>query len=99
MSDAGKGSSPRPFSISQKDFDTNWDRIFGKKKQGWEFKENCGCYKCQDQLIDSTTMLPASMNYFIVCPECGNKRCPRANDHTLVCTNSNEPGQPGSRYE
>lgn len=33
-----------------------------------------------------------------VCPTCGNKRCPRATDHNLPCTNSNEPGQPGSRY-
>lgn len=25
----GKGSSPRPFSISKKEFDKNWDQIFG----------------------------------------------------------------------
>jgi rRNA maturation endonuclease Nob1 len=35
---------------------------------------------------------------FGACPECGNKRCPRAADHKLSCTNSNEPGQPGSLY-
>jgi hypothetical protein len=34
----------------------------------------------------------------IVCPECGNKRCPRASDHRLDCTGSNEPGQAGSVY-
>ena len=33
MSDGGKGSSPRPFSVDQKTFDANWDAIFGKKKQ------------------------------------------------------------------
>ena len=33
-----------------------------------------------------------------VCPTCGNKRCPRATDRNLPCTNSNEPGQPGSKY-
>ena len=33
-----------------------------------------------------------------VCPDCGNKRCPRATDPALPCTGSNEPGQPGSRY-
>lgn len=33
-----------------------------------------------------------------VCPNCGNKRCPRATDPALPCTGSNEPGQPGSRY-
>jgi hypothetical protein len=29
----------------------------------------------------------------VVCPVCGNKRCPKANDHRAACTNSNEPGQ------
>lgn len=33
MSDGGKGSAPRPFSVDQKTFDSNWDKIFGKKKQ------------------------------------------------------------------
>lgn len=32
MSDGGKGSSPRPFSVDQKTFDENWDRIFNRKK-------------------------------------------------------------------
>lgn len=34
----------------------------------------------------------------IVCPECGNKRCPKASDHTRDCTGSNEEGQIGSIY-
>ena len=58
----------------------------------------CRCYKCLEQQIDPNTLLPLTMNTFIVCPDCGNKRCPRATDHTLACTNSNEPGQQGSRY-
>ena len=29
----------------------------------------------------------------IVCPECGNKRCPKAAWHGYKCTGSNEPGQ------
>lgn len=100
MSDGGKGSSPRPFSISQKDFDTNWDRIFNSKKtNGWEFKNNCECYKCQERLIDPVTLMPVVFSKFIVCPDCGNKRCPKSTDHTLSCTNSNETGQSGSRYE
>ena len=36
---------------------------------------------------------------FIVCPACGNKRCPRASNHDLACTGSNDVGQPGSDYE
>jgi hypothetical protein len=31
MSDGGKGSKPRPFSVDKKTFDTNWDAIFGSK--------------------------------------------------------------------
>lgn len=34
----------------------------------------------------------------VLCPTCGNKRCPMATDAALACTGSNEPGQPGSRY-
>lgn len=30
--DQGKGSSPRPFSISQEEFSDNWDLAFGKRK-------------------------------------------------------------------
>ena len=30
MSDGGKGSSPRPFSVSQKKFGDNYDAIFRK---------------------------------------------------------------------
>jgi hypothetical protein len=30
MSDGGKGSSPRPYSVDQKTFSDNWDRIFNK---------------------------------------------------------------------
>jgi len=31
MGDGGKGSSPRPFSVSQETFGNNFDKIFGKK--------------------------------------------------------------------
>lgn len=31
MSDGGKGSSPRPYSVNQKTFSENWDNIFKKK--------------------------------------------------------------------
>lgn len=36
--------------------------------------------------------------FMILCRECGNKRCPKASDHDLSCTGSNEPGQSGSVY-
>lgn len=33
------------------------------------------------------------------CNTCGNKRCPKATNCGLDCTNSNDAGQPGSAYE
>lgn len=32
MAEAGKGSSPRPYSVDQKTFDNNWEAIFGNKE-------------------------------------------------------------------
>lgn len=52
--------------------------------------QDCWCRTCR----------PVTMSdmRFVVCPECGNKRCPHANDHRNACTGSNEPGQVGSAY-
>jgi hypothetical protein len=33
MNDGGKGCKPRPFSVSQKEYDERFDAIFGKKKK------------------------------------------------------------------
>lgn len=57
----------------------------------------CGCWTCTSERVQNSAH-PWSMP-FIVCPDCGNKRCPRAMHHDNECTNSNEPGQPGSRFE
>jgi hypothetical protein len=60
--------------------------------------DDCGrCRKCLEGKLDDHG-LPILMTRFIVCPECGNKRCPKASDHNFACTGSNEPGQPGSVY-
>ena len=32
MGDGGKGSSPRPFSVDTETYQSNWDKIFGKKE-------------------------------------------------------------------
>jgi len=55
----------------------------------------------QEQECWCTTCRPISMAdmRFVVCPDCGNKRCPKANDHRNDCTNSNEVGQKGSSWE
>jgi hypothetical protein len=34
MSDGGKGDAPRPYSVSQEEFDNRWETIFGKKPRG-----------------------------------------------------------------
>jgi Zn finger protein HypA/HybF involved in hydrogenase expression len=94
---SGKGSAPRPFSVDQNTFANNWDAIFGKKKAD-VLKPDCYCYNCNKDYVPEGQTLPIVMSQMIVCPECGNKRCPHATDHKLDCTNSNEPGQPGSRY-
>jgi hypothetical protein len=85
-----KGSRPRPFSVSQEEFANNFDAIFGKTKVA---QQDCACYNCM-----KTTDPNYVVTHMIVCSTCGNKRCPHATDHKLACTNSNEPGQPGSRY-
>lgn len=61
--------------------------------------EACGCYACVgDAPISPESWLTVGMTRMILCPECGNKRCPHSTDHRLACTGSNEPGQDGSRY-
>lgn len=37
----------------------------------------------------------ALRSYMIHCPTCGNKRCPKAQNHVYKCTGSNEVGQVG----
>ncbi|KUQ97947.1 hypothetical protein [Enterobacter hormaechei] len=51
---------------------------------------DCWCRTCRPITLTDTR--------FVVCPDCGNKRCPHANDHRNACTESNEPGQEGSAY-
>lgn len=51
----------------------------------------CGCYDCSD--------INRRVSVEITCRKCGNKRCPHATDHEYACTNSNEFGQPGSRFQ
>ncbi|MEG6194832.1 hypothetical protein [Enterobacter kobei] len=50
----------------------------------------CWCHTCRPVTVTDMR--------FIVCPDCGNKRCPHANDHRNACTGSNELGQEGSAY-
>ena len=56
----------------------------------------CWCYECLKDMKEDGWPIP--LTRMILCPDCGNKRCPKATNHTLECTNSNDYGQPGSRY-
>lgn len=61
-------------------------------------KPQCDCLTCIRERGDTIGGLPRELCEMIVCTTCGNKRCPKANDHRNACTGSNEPGQPGSAY-
>jgi hypothetical protein len=49
--------------------------------------KNCHCEACHD--------LRDVERYLILCPKCGNKRCPHAENHKYKCTSSNELDQIG----
>lgn len=50
----------------------------------------CWCHTCRPVTMGDMRM--------VLCPRCGNKRCPKANDHRNACTGSNATGQAGSAY-
>lgn len=58
----------------------------------------CGCWTCLSEVPSGFMGLPLTATMMVLCPDCGNKRCPRATHHDNACTGSNEPGQEGSRY-
>jgi hypothetical protein len=60
--------------------------------------EKCWCYECLKDVASACGNFSIVQSQMILCPTCGSKRCPRATDHRLACTNSNDPGQLGSRY-
>lgn len=66
-----------------------------------EILPDCPCQLCRDARPnphDHTGLFKYSSMIMIVCPTCGNKRCPKATHHSHACTASNAPGQPGSSY-
>ncbi|MFE7744380.1 hypothetical protein [Nocardia sp. NPDC057455] len=63
----------------------------------------CWCVYCDSEWRRVVTELDPDARelqrfHMIVCPVCGNKRCPRATYHEHDCTRSNESGQEGSVY-
>lgn len=52
----------------------------------------CNCHTCIRERNITVGGLPLNTVQMIVCPICGNKRCPKADNHRNACTGSNEPG-------
>ena len=64
-----------------------------------ELPNDC-CRKCEKKRLETEAadgIFP--LRLMVCCHVCGNKRCPKASDHDLACTGSNEPNQPGSVYQ
>ena len=55
------------------------------------------CLICMEEAIERGDMNDWD-RWMLLCPICGNKRCPKATWHGNPCTHSNEPGQIGSMY-
>jgi hypothetical protein len=75
-SDGGKGSSPRPFSVSQDEYNKRWDAIFGRDLEEQQEEEvleededdSLKCLRCGG--VD--TMYVAPNGLYRVCDQCGN---------------------------
>lgn len=63
--------------------------VAGKVEAPPALNSACRCQSCNPQMVGQMMFL---------CANCGNKRCPHANDHRNACTQSNEPRQQGSAY-
>ena len=101
------------FDLDKRPFDTVIDRKTGRFQDAARYRDfasavlarwgtpqpvvrepQCWCLTCRPMRVDD----PESIR-MALCPTCGNKRCPKANNHRNQCSNSNEPGQKGSAYE
>ena len=63
-----------------------------RMESDWLIAADSDCRRC---FTENGGVMMVKM---FLCSVCGNKRCPKATDHRLDCTNSNEPGQEGSDY-
>ena len=73
-SDGGKGSSPRPFSVSQAEYDARWDAIFSRylkeTEEEPEIEEDDDSLKCL-RCGGVDTMYVAPNGIYRVCDQCG----------------------------
>ena len=58
MSDGGKGSTPRPLSVSNEEYATRWDAIFGRDlKENQKVLNEVPEYNQDEEGGDNTQML------------------------------------------
>ena len=56
MSDGGKGSKPRPFSVSQEEYDKRWDAIFQRdlpKEEKPDYQDILSTEDCLISALDN----------------------------------------------
>lgn len=66
---SGKGSAPRPFSVSQEEYDSRWDAIFGRDQpKEVEPEQDDDWVQCP---ICKTDLVLSQNARHLYCPECG----------------------------
>jgi hypothetical protein len=62
--DGGKGSRPRPFSVSNQDYAERWDAIFGRTQR---------CPKCEsEELTRGQGVVAGAQRSYEQCLNCGH---------------------------
>lgn len=63
----------------------------------WTQGDECPCQECDERVQHIIEANPEigwwTGSGMIVCPDCGNKRCPQAASHDYWCSRSNVPDQ------
>lgn len=55
----------------------------------------CYCRRCLQERDERVNGIPYAVARMVVCPECGDKRCPHAEDHRNPCSKPRQaPTQP-----
>jgi len=64
MSDGGKGSNPRPFSVSQETYANNYDRIF-RKPSPQELEEDKAEQEEFDRILEENKRRQAALDALV----------------------------------
>ena len=64
MSDGGKGSSPRPFSVSQETYANNYDKIF-RKQSPEEIEQDRYEQEEFDRILEENKRRQSALDYLV----------------------------------